>query len=397
MNFVFISPNFPKIYSHFVKSLNERGVTVLGIGDEPFEQLNQELKDSLAEYCCVSDMSNLRWMKNTISYLTWKYGHLDFIESNNEWWLFSDSFLREHAGVENGFLPNEMDKIKFKSHMKSYFQKAGVKVSRYIMADTLENSKLFAEKVGYPLFAKPDCGVGANATYKINTAEELKLFHEKNLSEPYIIEEFIDGYIISFDGICDNDGNVVVAFQEIFPKPIAEIKIEDSDLYYYANVDMPDSFRKMGENVVKTFGVAKRCFHIEFFCLVEDRPGLANKGEIIALECNMRSPGGNTPDLLQGAMNASYYDVYADIITKNKTEIDLNKEHFVAISVSRKNRFKYVQSVKQIQDKYINNLFEHGYYPEGIREAMGDEFFFGKFKTIEEALSFQKFIIEKVN
>jgi hypothetical protein len=28
---------------------------------------------------------------------------------------------------------------------------------------------------------------------------------------------------------------------------------------------------------------------------------------------------------------------------------------------------------------------------------MGDEFFFGKFKTIEEALSFQKFIIEKVN
>lgn len=396
MNFVFISPNFPKIYSHFVKSLSERGVTVLGIGDEPYEQLNQELKDHLTEYCCVTDLSNLRWMKNTISYLLWKYGHIDFIESNNEWWLFSDSYLREYAGVDTGFLPDEMDKIKYKSKMKEYFEKAGVKTARYIIADTYEKSLEFVKIVGYPIFAKPDCGVGANETYKINNDEQLKAFHDHHPFETYIIEEYIHGYITSFDGICDIDSNVILAFNEIFPTPISEIVEENNDLFYYANCEMPDDFRKMGERVVKSFGISKRCFHIEFFHLLEDRPGLVKKDEIIALECNMRSPGGNTPNLLQIALNGSYYDVYADVITTNTTKVDLNKEHFIAISVARKRHFNYLHTNQEIKGKYQNQLVENGIYPPHIAKAMGDEYYFGRFKTIDEAMEFQKFIAEKI-
>ena len=45
MNFVFISPNYPLIYSHFVKALHDRGVTVLGIGDTPKANINDELKN----------------------------------------------------------------------------------------------------------------------------------------------------------------------------------------------------------------------------------------------------------------------------------------------------------------------------------------------------------------
>lgn len=395
MNFVFISPNFPKIYSRFVKSLAGRGVRVLGIGDELYDQLNDELKNNLTEYCYVSHLSNLEWMKNTVTYLKNKYGSIDFIESNNEWWLQSDAILREHAGVTTGFLPKEMEKIKYKSQMKAYFQKAGVKTARYILSDTFENAKSFARKVGYPLFAKPDCGVGAMETYKIKDESELNNFFVKKLPTTYIIEEFLEGYIVSFDGICDKDSNVVIALQETFPKPIAEIKFIESDLYYFAQVDMPDKFRKMGEQVVRSFGISKRCFHIEFFCLTEDKPGLANKGEIIALECNMRSPGGNTPDLLQTALNASYYDIYADVITDNLNRIEANNEHFVAISVSRKERHRYMHSFQEIKEMYNNEIFEHGFYPPDIAEAMGEEFFFGKFKTLNEALDFQKFVDEK--
>ena len=47
MNFVFLSPNFPKTYYNFTKGLRNNGVTTLGIGDEPYDQLSQELKDSL--------------------------------------------------------------------------------------------------------------------------------------------------------------------------------------------------------------------------------------------------------------------------------------------------------------------------------------------------------------
>ena len=84
MNFVFISPNFPKIYSHFVKALAERGVTVLGIGDSQYSELNDELKTYLKEYCFVSDMKNVQWMKNTLDYIEGKYGQIDYIKSNDK-------------------------------------------------------------------------------------------------------------------------------------------------------------------------------------------------------------------------------------------------------------------------------------------------------------------------
>ena len=212
MNFVFISPNFPKIYSHFVKALKQRGVNVLGIGDELYNNLNQELKDNLTEYCYVSDMNNLDWMKNTISYLRDKYGPIDIIESNNEYWMENDAKLREEFGVSKGYRYQELLDYKCKSSMKKYFQSAGVKTARYIIASSLEESKKFVKEVGYPLFAKPDSGVGASDTFKISNEEDLVNFHNQELHETYIIEEYLEGYITSFDGIANEQSDVVICF-----------------------------------------------------------------------------------------------------------------------------------------------------------------------------------------
>ena len=395
MNFVFISPNFPSMYSHFVRSLRNKGVNVLGIGDEPYSTLNQELRENLTEYCYVSNMANLDWMKNTLDYLRNKYGHIDYVESNNEFWLENDAELRAYLGINTSTLPEEMEKIKFKSKMKSYFEKAGVKVARYHLVTTLEASEKFVSKVGYPVFAKPDNGVGANATYRINNHEELVNFHNTHPDTTYIMEEFLEGYITSFDGICDSKSKVVVAFNETFPTPIAEVVNNDMDVYYYAKADMDAKFRKMGEKVVSSFGIRKRCFHIEFFVLTKDRPGLGKKGDIIALEVNMRSPGGYTPDLLATALDASYYDIYADVIVNDSTTVDLNRDHYIAISVARKDRFHYVHSTEEVFAKYTDAIRLHDYYPDGIAKAMGKEFFFGRFKKLEDAMEFQKFIHEK--
>ena len=58
MNLVFISPNFPTYYWNFCKSLRERGVTVLGIGDAPYDDLVNETKESLVEYYRVNNLQN---------------------------------------------------------------------------------------------------------------------------------------------------------------------------------------------------------------------------------------------------------------------------------------------------------------------------------------------------
>ena len=47
MNFIFISPQFPKHYWQFCDRLKKNGVNVLGIGDSPYDSLRDELKRDL--------------------------------------------------------------------------------------------------------------------------------------------------------------------------------------------------------------------------------------------------------------------------------------------------------------------------------------------------------------
>ena len=55
-NFVFISPNFPTNYWQFCRHLRDNGLRVLGIGDQPYDDLLPELKDALHEYYKVNSL-----------------------------------------------------------------------------------------------------------------------------------------------------------------------------------------------------------------------------------------------------------------------------------------------------------------------------------------------------
>ena len=392
MNFIFISPNFPKIYSHFVKALKDKGVNVLGIGDERFENLNDELKTNLTEYCFVSDLNNRDWVIKAIEYLQNKYGKIDVLESNNEYWMRNDAVYRECFNIPGGYRPAELAMYQSKSHMKKFFNEAGVKTARYIMVSSVEESLKFIEEVGYPVFAKPDSGVGAADTFKISNEEELRNFHQVKPNELYIMEEYLDGSIVSFDGIANSKSEVVVAFKETFPTPIAEVVHQNLDVFYFAESKMPQTYRKMGERIIKAFNVKSRCFHTELFKLNSDKPDFAKKGEIVGLEINLRSPGGETPDLLNLVAKTDYYKAYASMIVDDVCHLD-NETNKIAFSINRKFGIKYTHSSEEIMKTYKDNLSRHGFYPESFRDAMGDEYFLFVFDNDKEIVKqFLKYV-----
>jgi len=394
INFVFISPNFPETYYKFIVSLKKVGFNVLGIGDCPYDDLNPILKENLTEYYLVPSLADNLFMDMALEHFTNKYGHIDYLESNNEYWLEKDARLRERFNISTGFYPQDMDKIKYKSKMKEYFKKAGVKVARYILCSTFKKSKEFIEEVGYPVFVKPDNGVGAANSHSIKNDEELIKFHENDVSS-YIMEEYLEGSIVSFDGMANWDSEPLIMFNETFPTPVADVVNEELDDYYYANTDMPLEFREMGKRVVKAFGIRKRCFHIEFFKLSKARPGLAKEGEIIALEVNMRPPGGYTPDLLSLALNSSFYDCYASLMQWNEIREDLNKEKFISIAISRRDSHEYVHNEEDIKNKYGLIISEIGKYPKSISDAMGDWYIFLKDKNLDILLDAKDYILKR--
>ena len=109
----------------------------------------------------------------------------------------------------------------------------------------------------------------------------------------------------------------------------------------------------------------------------------------------MRSPGGYTPELLSIALGNSYYDVYADIIAYNKTPITPMNNKFYAISVAKKDRFSYIHSNDEIATLFKPFIIESGRYPKSIADAMGDEYFFGKFRELQNAITFQNYVQKK--
>lgn len=172
-NFVFISPNFPMTYWKFCRELKNNGMRVLGIGDCPYDGLLQELKDSLHEYYKVSSLENNDEVFKAVAFFTFKYGKIDWLESNNEYWLMRDAWLRTEFNITTGPKLDEMDKIKFKSVMKQYYAKAGLPTARYHLVEGLADALEFAHTVGYPVVVKPDNGVGANNTYKLTRDEDV--------------------------------------------------------------------------------------------------------------------------------------------------------------------------------------------------------------------------------
>ena len=154
MNFIFISPHFPHTYWEFCQRLQRNGVRVLGIADAPYDQLSAELKGSLTEYYRVSNLENYDEVYRAVAFFAFKYGRIDWIESNNEYWLEQDARLRTDFHVTTGLQADEVQAVKEKSAMKKYFAKGGIPTARQIQcAEGYYAVETFAQDVGFPVIA----------------------------------------------------------------------------------------------------------------------------------------------------------------------------------------------------------------------------------------------------
>lgn len=384
MNFVFICPNTPKTYYHFCENLRKNKINVLGIGDSPYDNLSHELRMSLNEYYKVSSLDNYDEVYKAVAFFIFKYGRIDFIESNNEYFLRTDAMLRTDFNIRTGASYDEVLEFTAKSNMKKHYKEANVKTARFTFAKDFKTDMEFVNLVGFPVIYKPDHGVGANKTYRIKNEYDIKEFYLKKPVTEYIIEEYIDGDIISYDGIVDSNSDVVVDDMEVFPKSIMDIVNENLEISYYVMKYPLDDLRDIGKRVLKAFNVKQRFFHLEFFRLTTAKPGLGEIGDIVALEVNMRPPGGYTPDLINYSGSFDLYKIYADVIAYNKTSESLDLDKYYALYFGRRDRFSYSYDFNKIKDIYKNELMDHGNMENYMASALGNEYYILKFDNLKE-------------
>ncbi len=389
-NIIFISPNFPTNYWMFCKELKNNGMNVLGIGEAPYDSLKPELRDSLNEYYKVDSLENYDEVYRAVAFFAFKHGKIDWLESNNEYWLEQDARLRTDFNITSGFQAADMARIKHKSKMKAYYQAVGIPTARYYLVESLEGCRSFINTVGYPVVVKPDNGVGAAATYKLSNDDELVDFYnsyDKNVL--YIMEEFVHAEVNSYDAIIDANGNPIFETGNVTPDSIMDIVNNRDNSCYYIVKNLPADTKKAGRATVKSFGVKSRFVHFEFFRLTQDQDGLGKKGDIIALEVNMRPCGGFTPDMINFANSTNVYKIWADMIAFGSTEMPVG-EHFYCAYAGRRDGKDFVLSHDELMEKYRDNMKMVERIPDALAGAMGNQMYVATFPNKREMDKFYK-------
>ena len=398
MNFIFISPNFPHTYWNFCDRLKRNGVNVLGIGDAPYDSLEEPLKAALTEYYKVGNMESYDEMYRAVAYFAFKYGKIDWLESNTEYWLEQDAMLRRDFNITTGVQPDELSMWKSKSAMKPFYKEAGIPTARNHKVTDISAARAFLDEIGgFPVIVKPDIGVGAADTWKLESEEDLEWFYNNLPDHPYVMEEFVHGNIYSYDAICNAQGEVLFESSNWFPPSIADMVNKGLDLAYYTTDVVPEQLREYGRAALKAFKVKSRFVHFEFFRLTQARKNLGKVGDFVGLEVNMRPAGGYTPDMMDYAHNTDVYEIWAEMVAFNERRLpDLGGDRFCAYA-SRRDIHSYVHSHEEILEKYGSCMKMCERMPDVLSGAMGNQMYTAILDTLEEVEEYNEFIHARID
>jgi hypothetical protein len=384
MNYIYLSPHFPPNYYLFAVHLCRLGVNVLGLGEEPWELLRPELRDAMGEYYRVGDMLRYDELLRACGYFIYRHGRINRIDSHSEYWMETEARLRTDFNIPGPGL-NQIAGYKRKSLMKAAFQRAGVPAARGEVVNGLGQALAFVLETGFPVVAKPDIGVGAANTFCVEDAAGMERFFATKPPVEYIIEEYVRGEIHTFDGLADRDGQPVFFGSLVYSEGIMEVVNEDNHVYFYSQREIAPDLEEAGRRLLKEFDVRERFFHFEFFRTAE--------GRLVALEVNIRPPGGAALDVYNYGAGVDLYWGWANVIVNNQF-VDHYTRKYYCCYVSRKDHKNYAHSHDDVLAAFGYCIAHHEPVSPIFSLAMGNYTYLVRTPDKDEMLAAAHYIQE---
>jgi len=394
MNFVFISPHFPANVWQYCRALKENGVNVLGVADAPWEELSPELQASLSDYYRVGSLENRDEMVRALGWFTYKYGKIDWLESNNEYWLEQDAWLRRAFYITSGPQPERMRRDRRKSSMKDAYARAGIATAPYALPENVDQALAFAARVGYPLVVKPDSGVGAQGTYRLNDEEQLRHFFANLPPLPYIMEPYVFGEICSYDAIVDSRGEPLFESGNITRGSIMDFVNERQDCVFYIPPRPADDLVDAGRRCLKAWDVRSRSIHFEFFRLSRDQEGLGKSGDLVGLEVNLRPSGGLSADMINYAGSVDVYRMWADMICHDRVFLNDQRQRYYCVFVGRRDWKHYLYPHHQLLHDWASRIVMQERTPRALADTMGEQAYLLRCGSQEEMDAFLNYALK---
>lgn len=362
MDFLYLSPEFPPYSGPFIRQLDAAGVRVWGIGEADFYAMSEARRKALKWYA-RADLNDLSAVERAVEALLAAKARLgvpgcfDLVESHNEQWLALEAHINQRYGIE-GIRPDDLPRLKQKSVMKRCFETAGLSVAPGERIRNTDQALSFARQHGYPVILKPDQGVGAGGIHRVDDDDTLRrLLAEATAG--YLIEAFVDGPIVSYDGLVDRDGRLLFENSLAYGAGVLEFA-SGKDVFFYVDRGVEDELSQIGRRLVKVFDIRRKFFHFEFFRV---------DGRYIPIEINCRPPGGAILDMMNYSVDDDLYAVYARMIAHGHADAAAEKKFYCGY-VGRRDR-GYRLSHDAVLARCGSRLVAHEENPLVFQGAMG--------------------------
>lgn len=387
MNFLFLSPHFPPNYFQFCRALRRAGANVLGIGDAPYDALQCELKAVLTEYYFLPDMSNYDSLFKAVAYLIHRHGRIDRLDSQTEYWLGLEARLREDFNV-HGQKPADLAINRSKLAMKRVYREAGIPTPEGEAVTSPDQVRTFAARHHFPIIFKPDVGVGAAQTFRVDDWNQLEAVLGRlpeDYLRKYLMEDFVHGRIVTYDGLTGREGKIIFSSSHSISDGVMEILTQRKGMHYYYMRQMSPAVEALGKRTVEAFKVRERFFHAEFFQTAA--------GDLLALEINIRPPGGFSMDMMNFACDVDLYDAWARLVVHGDEELNYERRYNCA-NVARRDSFNYRRPHDEVISRLGPMLMSYRPMPQAFSDAMGDHAYIIRHHDLDELKKAIAFIEE---
>jgi ATP-grasp domain len=362
MEFLYISPEFPAYGAHFIRNLTGLGMNVYGVGEADFYEMPETLRRDLKWYL-RTDLGNTAAVKAAVDELlmiklsSGSPPGFDLVESHNEQWLRPESFINSTYGIA-GITAEDVDRVKKKSVMKGLFRTTGLTVASGQCVSGADHALDLAKNLGYPVILKPDEGVGARGIHKVADEDQLRRLLAE-IREEYLLEEFIDAPIVTYDGLTDQNGHIIFENSLTYGDGVLDY-VMGKDTFFYVNRVISDELSATGRKLARVFNIRRKFFHFEFF---------RRDGVYLPIEINCRPPGGAILDMMNYSIDDDLYAAYARMIVSGRAAVCETKKYFCCYLGRRDRNYRHDHG--EIMSAFGSNLMDWAENPPLFHEAMG--------------------------
>jgi hypothetical protein len=373
---LYLSPAFPPNSHLFCVAARSRGASVVAVGDVPESDLAPQARDALEAYVFEPRMGEYEVLLGVVRRLLAEHGPIDFVESNGEHWLEVEGRLRDDLGIE-GLTAHDVRRLRSKLAMAEVFDETGVARVPGIRCSSPEAVRAFVAEHGLPLVFKPDSGSGATATFRVSSDAELDAALLLPL-EGHVVQPFVEGDIVTFDGLVDRQGRVVFCTSHAYDRGIMELRAGALDGFYYSLRSIPPALEQIGRQALAGFGLRQRFFHLEFFA----RPD----GSYVALEMNVRPPGGFTTDMMNYACDFDVYGLWAAVIVGDSLDGFSYQRKFHTAHAGRRRERAYEHPPEALAGELGDTLVAVAAVPDAFAVTMGNTAYLLRHPRLEPLL-----------